>query len=92
MNDHNQDAEGEFGHVDKIASLLGGLHIFHHCLGFLDSSYGSLMEGRHLLGAIRIAIVVFRGFAKGRFSPMQKIVDNYQPSCLHSVSFFVAGI
>ena len=45
------------------------------------------MEGRHLLGAIRIAIVVFCGFAKGRFSPMQKIVDNYQPSCLHSVSF-----
>lgn len=45
MNDHNQNAEGEFGHVDKVASLLGGLHVFHHCLGLLGSSYGSLKEG-----------------------------------------------
>lgn len=50
VNDHNQNAEGEFGHVDKIASLLGGLHVFHHCLGFVRFFVWFPEGGFRLLG------------------------------------------
>ena len=88
MDDHNQNAEGEFGHVDKVASLLGRLHIFHHCLGFVGFFVWLPEGGVSSLGVICIVIVVFHGFTEGRLSPMQKIVDNYRAPLSCAALFF----
>ena len=92
MDDHNQNAECEFGHVDKVASLLGRLHIFHHCLGFVGFFVWLPEGGVSSLGVICIVIVVFHGFTEGRLSPMQKIVDNYRAPLSCAARFFAVDI